>query len=221
MASNINYTAIDETFPIAGRDNDSQGFRDNYAVIKNNFEAAKSEIDDLQLNTARLDDANDFGGNNITKANFVNNTEEVYLGGFAQGSNQGATTTTLIEVKNGPLQIFTANPSTNTLQFTVRGFRDYQNGKLAKVRIQLFKGPAYTSDVSVNVEVESAISILSSKGFPDPIILSTNPSGSSLIPAGTIQKTELDHTINPIIFDLWSYDNGYTVYCQYIGQFSA
>ena len=44
MASNINSTGVDATFPIAGQDNDSQGFRNNFNTIKNNFTAAKSEI---------------------------------------------------------------------------------------------------------------------------------------------------------------------------------
>jgi hypothetical protein len=48
MASNINYNNIDQTFPVAGVDNDSQGFRTNFLNIKNNFQYAKSEIEDLQ-----------------------------------------------------------------------------------------------------------------------------------------------------------------------------
>ena len=35
MASNINAFNIDGTFPIAGQDNPSQGFRDNFTNIKN------------------------------------------------------------------------------------------------------------------------------------------------------------------------------------------
>ena len=49
MASNIDNTSIDATYPIAGQDNDSQGFRNNFSTIKNNFTAAKSEIEALQL----------------------------------------------------------------------------------------------------------------------------------------------------------------------------
>lgn len=48
MASNINANNIDGTYPIAGQDNDSQGFRTNFTNIKNNFTFAKSELDDLQ-----------------------------------------------------------------------------------------------------------------------------------------------------------------------------
>ena len=51
MASNINSLNIDATFPIAGVDNDSQGFRTNFTNIKNNLAYAKSEIEDLQNKT--------------------------------------------------------------------------------------------------------------------------------------------------------------------------
>lgn len=50
MASNINPNNIDTAYPIAGQDNDSQGFRDNFTNIKTNFEFAEQEIDDLQTN---------------------------------------------------------------------------------------------------------------------------------------------------------------------------
>ena len=48
MASQINYDIIDGTYPVAGQDNSSQGFRDNFTNIKNNFESAYDEITDIQ-----------------------------------------------------------------------------------------------------------------------------------------------------------------------------
>ena len=75
MASNIDDTSIDATYPIAGQDNDSQGFRNNFSTVKNNFTAAKSEIEDLQTNTAKLNATNDLLGNDLTGGNFVANTE--------------------------------------------------------------------------------------------------------------------------------------------------
>jgi len=48
--SSINPNNIDGTYPIAGQDNDSQGFRDNFTNIKNNFTFAASELADLQNN---------------------------------------------------------------------------------------------------------------------------------------------------------------------------
>jgi hypothetical protein len=51
MTSLINPSNIDITFPIAGQDNDTQGFRTNYQNIRNNFIIAASEISALQNNT--------------------------------------------------------------------------------------------------------------------------------------------------------------------------
>ena len=73
MASTIDDTSIDATFPVAGQDNNSQGFRDNFNTIKSNFVAAKSEITTLQTNRAKLNDNNDFAGNEISGALFKGN----------------------------------------------------------------------------------------------------------------------------------------------------
>ena len=54
MASLINPAKIDITYPIAGQDNDTQGFRTNYQNIKNNFTVAASEITALQSNVETL-----------------------------------------------------------------------------------------------------------------------------------------------------------------------
>lgn len=55
MASNINPYNIDHTFPVAGQDNDSQGFRDNFTNTRNNFIQTKTEIEDLQSSVTDLD----------------------------------------------------------------------------------------------------------------------------------------------------------------------
>ena len=54
MASSIVPGNIDGTFPVAGQDNSSQGFRDNFTASKNNFTNAKSEIETLQTYRASL-----------------------------------------------------------------------------------------------------------------------------------------------------------------------
>jgi hypothetical protein len=50
MSSNINPNNIDGTYPVAGQDNNSQGFRDNFTNIKTNFQYAEDEITALQAN---------------------------------------------------------------------------------------------------------------------------------------------------------------------------
>ena len=48
MTSAINPNLIDGSYPVAGQDNNSQGFRDNFTNIKNNFTYAYDELTDLQ-----------------------------------------------------------------------------------------------------------------------------------------------------------------------------
>lgn len=48
MASNINPNNIDGNYPVAGQDNNSQGFRDNFTNTRQNFQYAEDEINDLQ-----------------------------------------------------------------------------------------------------------------------------------------------------------------------------
>ena len=48
MSSNINVASLDANFPVAGTNNSSQGFRDNFTNIKTNLNYAKAEISDLQ-----------------------------------------------------------------------------------------------------------------------------------------------------------------------------
>jgi hypothetical protein len=55
MSSNINTNLLDITFPIAGQDNDTQGFRTNWSVIRNNLNTASAEITSLQANVTTVE----------------------------------------------------------------------------------------------------------------------------------------------------------------------
>lgn len=90
MASNINPYTIDGTFPIANQDNPSQGFRDNFTNIKNNFIFAQSELDDLQskvIVTSALNGqtiSNDMAGTQIRRPQLASWTQSlVDLGAIA------------------------------------------------------------------------------------------------------------------------------------------
>jgi hypothetical protein len=66
MTSSINPNNINGQFPIAGQDNDSQGFRDNFTNTRTNLTYARDEIVDLQQNAVLkhpLSDANPVNNN--------------------------------------------------------------------------------------------------------------------------------------------------------------
>jgi hypothetical protein len=70
MTSQINPNNIDTAYPVAGQDNNTQGFRDNFTFIKNNFASAATEITALQNTSVVKGSAavNDFAGGLIYDA---------------------------------------------------------------------------------------------------------------------------------------------------------
>lgn len=134
MASNINANNIDGTYPIAGQDNDSQGFRTNFTNIKNNLTFAKSEIEDLQskavlksaLSGTTLD--NDMAGSLFRGAEIRDLRESV----VALGSQSG---TVELNHANGHYYSLSTNGNI-TLSFA--GFP--ATGKLGRIRLEVNVG---------------------------------------------------------------------------------
>jgi hypothetical protein len=131
MASNINSNNINGAYPIAGQDNDSQGFRDNFTNIKNNLASAKLEIEELQSKSVLKlplvgtpTTQNNFNGVALTggvlvsfsesKYQFLSPTPQNIEINFANGDNQSVET-------NGPMSItFAGWPTTVNVYSKVR-----------------------------------------------------------------------------------------------------
>jgi hypothetical protein len=193
MASNIDFISIDATYPIAGKDNDSQGFRDNFSIIKNNFATAKGDIEDLQMNTARLDVGTvDFNNNTITNVNLLAVSQKVYDAGPVNSS-------TTIDYKSGHYQAFVVNYGNvdDPVTFTITGFPAITD--LSKITVEL---TADNTSRYVKFVIDGASTILKSSRIP---------AGASFL---------VDSSTNPIIFEFWTRDSGSTVFCDYLGKFT-
>lgn len=127
--SDIIYETLDENYPVSGQDNNSQGFRDNFSVIKTGLQTAKSEISVLESTTAKLNTSNNFGGNAITNAV----TNQIY-GLVYDGATSVSNTTIDLEVGEYQTLEITGN---HTIIFT--GWPDPTEPpqKYAKVRVEL------------------------------------------------------------------------------------
>ena len=92
MTSAINPNDIDGTYPIAGQDNNSQGFRDNFTNTKTNFQYAANEITDLQSNAvlkAALTGTtlnNDMNGSPLSNASIADFSAVAVILGTLSGS---------------------------------------------------------------------------------------------------------------------------------------
>ncbi len=111
MASSINPSNIDGAYPVAGQDNDSQGFRDNFTNIKTNFTTAKSEIEALQTTSVSLTAENNFNFTGIiSKAVMKNNADSLNALGTVGGA-------LILDVSLGIIHTATLNAA-SSLSFT-------------------------------------------------------------------------------------------------------
>jgi hypothetical protein len=200
MASTIVSTTIDANYPVAGIDNDTQGFRDNFQIIKDGLTTAASEITTLQNNTAKLNESNDFNGTNISDANFILNTEQYHnIGNVTSNIN--------ISFLNGHYQVLTVDPEGSSITFTLADWPDRDG--LAKMTVQLstnLSGDA--EDKTITWQSEGGAPIYANADFPSPFVLNT-------------ATYDLD-TGGPAIVEFWSYKQGGTrkVFAKWLGLFS-
>jgi len=156
MASSIVPGDIDATYPKAGQDNSSQGFRDNFNGIKNNFTYAKSEIEALQTNKASLNASSDFANNEILRAKFKNTSETVYAHGTV---SSGSIT---LNHNNGHYQTATITADTTF------AFLNFPSGALGRMILDLTVSPS-ASTLTFPTAVVKADNVYGSDGTSDQI----------------------------------------------------
>jgi hypothetical protein len=191
MASNIISETIDGAYPVAGVDNDTQGFRDNFTIIKTGLATAQSEITVLQDNTPKLNESNDFLGSDVTNANFSLNTEKYHnIGTVVNGQN--------ISFLNGHYQSLGINlgESVDTINFALADWPERDH--VAKMTVQMF-GNDTAKTVTFTVEGGGTIKYNS-----------TYPASREVI---------VDSSTDPVVIDFWTYNQGTTVYAEYRGRF--
>jgi hypothetical protein len=88
-SSSVNYLSINENFPVAGQDNDTQVFRDNFDTIKTSLRSTKDELGDILTNAVYTDEDSDFNGNRINNAVLINSKMQFQdLGELSDGTTQ-------------------------------------------------------------------------------------------------------------------------------------
>ena len=205
--SNINYLSINENFPVAGQDNDTQVFRDNFDTIKTSLRLAQEEITALEDATGGINASANATGNGSDFAGRV--IEDVVLA-QSRGLYQplGVTTKPDVDFQDGHYQTYVLNGDISAFKFLnfpgdpnnvepVAGF--------GKVIIE------FTSQSSVDRKItfttsESGATNIKKSNFPALSL----PGAHDL---------EVSSETDPVIIEVWrhSVDN---IYINYIGQFS-
>lgn len=193
-------TQIDEFFPVAGVDNESQGFRDNFSAIKDTLVQIKSDVEDIQ--ETRLDItslATDLNGNTITNFILSNSAESTYTAPNTSSSQEvnfelGSYTTVTLTTPPGDVDY----NSPVELEMTTWPETGY-----AKMRIHVYgRGEGYRipfTFIGQGAAQQSVIKV--EEGWPTVL--------------------DIESSSEPMVFEFWTTDAGNNVFGKYLGEFSA
>lgn len=206
MTSNINSAAINENFPVAGQDNDTQVFRDNFDTIKTSLLTANTEITALQAATEGLAlDAYDEVAEGVHGSNFNNRIiyNAVLQNSFERKFDGGSITAPLtIDYENGNYQVYRIG-ATITVDFLNFPDDESNPSKNGKVTLELY-GDGTTRTVTFSTSGGTVIK--KNATFPATLTL-TSAEGAA---GGG----------NPVIIEVWK-NKSDRLFLNYVGQFSS
>jgi hypothetical protein len=195
--SQIDTSNINAAFPEAGKDNDTTGFRTNFAQIVGNLDTAKDELTELRDKALVMTPMtgglpfDDVEFNNL-QGNVIQNG--VYKQFYGVYGNRGTDDT--INIGYGPVQSYSMLASTN---FAWAGWTDSAT-QYSTVRLIFEADVTSSGDLTIDFEGTENIVIVKEKSFPSPL---------------TVNK--VDGTKK--VVDAWSVDGGATIYVTFIGEY--
>ena len=200
----INVTDLDKEFPVPGQDNDSQGFRDNFTVIDDNFVAAKARLEDLETNTVRVEADNTFlplttGGT----TRLINPT--------LQGEKYVAVTIEPVE----------ATPTTSNaiINFSAGAYQELTISEETILTVddssENLEGSGYLQKVTLHI---TAIGDTQNLKWDGDLTIKFDTASESFWKRGTTETSDI--LVDKVyLIELWTYQGSNTYYTKYIGEF--
>lgn len=194
MASNISTANIDTTLPVAGQDNDSQGFRDNFSQVKTQLDTASTEITTIQTNQAVTNADTDFNGHDQSEVVLKDWGQKIVAKGTTSGS-------VACDFEDGNVVTVTTSGDI-TLTFTNFPVEDDASTNVyASMKVFLTKG---TSTHTVT---------LTGVSFPN------DPDGD--VGDSSTVSTEFALRKSTFVFDIFSVDGGTTKFISNILEYPS
>jgi hypothetical protein len=191
------YATINVNYPIAGQDNDSQGFRNNFTAITNSFAQADVAISGLTTSTAKLNVDNDFLGNAVSHAVTKYNA--------GQYNPIGAITDNPHTLYFNQAEYHDVTISTSTT-FQVAGWPSSSdwasNLYYAQIRLQVTPTAA-ASSATFALNFQSLVS-----------------GGTVWYNTNTLSLPYISSATDVQIWDIWTYNGGQDTYVNLVGGFN-
>jgi hypothetical protein len=204
MTSQINYSAINESYPVAGQDNNSQGFRDNFAAISAGLAQAATEISALQTNGIDVTQST----NNLLSSTLYNG---LYAQFYPEAIPLGTINSPLtIDVSQGSVQYGEINATALTLTF------DKWPDTGAYGNVKLILKFSQTSTTTTTLSTTNS----------GKLIVDNSWTGSVFQQAGGVGTNVQIVYPNPgnnvmYVIDAFSYDGGVNVFLKVSGTYTG
>jgi hypothetical protein len=204
-------SGINSAYPVAGQDNDSQGFRDNFSTIKKALTSATNWTGDLQNRTAKIigDDGaattNVFNYSTIENAVLRNNSEysKGGQGNLAFVLDPITQTTYNLNYQDGNYQVL--GISTNTTLLISNTGTNWPDTGYAQMRLQVIpQASGWPGGTSTEMSITFA-----------------NPGGGTLFQEPDQLNPWTSTFAVSSMWDIWSADNGNNVFVRFIGTYTA
>ena len=196
--SDVTSDGLSVNYPIAGVDNNSQGFRDNFNVIKTAIDQTRAEFNKFGTHALLKTPLTGTGlvENNIAGGEIINGGYNKFYGRSASIDRTSETGTTIdISLYNGVFQniILSVN---STLTFS---HWPTQTNRYACIRIHLTAAQNVTAELSI-IDIVSTSNVTAIRAAAFPAIGIRNDAYHAL--------------------EAYSMDAGVTVFVRYLGRFN-
>lgn len=206
MPSQINsiYLNIDQDYPVAGIDNDTQGFRDNFDIIKTGLGFAGQEITALQDTTAKINEENNFFGNVINNVDLFVATEKSFPGvRFETGQGNG-----VVLFSNGNHQrvVLTAlDPAPG-------------QEKVLDMVLEVSWSPTTSSNLDEDRYARIIVEVVSETN--DEINVSWIADGGADVKYSNNWPSNFKVTTEPQFVEVSTFNGGNTMFVRYLGEYT-
>ena len=191
----INVTDLDKEFPVPGQDNDSQGFRDNFTVIDDNFNATKARLEDLETNGVRKE----------ANTTFL----PLSTGGTARLINPTLQSHSEVKYDIGSVS------GTATVDFSLGNYHTVNLTDDTELSIDNPPDSGYLGKVTLHVTASGGTHNLTWDGTQT---IKFDTASEDFWNRTTTQSSDIP--INKVyIIELWTYQGSTTFYAKYIGEF--
>lgn len=190
---------IDDAYPVAGQDNDSQGFRDNFNIIKTNTVYTKAALQNLDDNTAKTNADNVFFENTLSRFTALQASSTKVIAEFPVGGGGNND----INFENGHFFEVELTADVDPVRITNWPIND----EYAEIYILLKSNgndawtATFASKYSNNTE-DSTMYVIDGSEF-----------------AGTKTIAASNATNESKLIKCFTYDNGVNVFFEYLGKF--